>query len=907
MFDKKRIVVSVLLAVMMICSPFVWVSNFSSNAIANEEVTRFICLSRQDCDKVLLSWEPVPFTKSYEVRRSDTLVKELTQDFTMYIDSDIQNKQTYNYSIIAKDIDGKIISTSFSIPVLINCPDENDKTTLEFQVNSFMYRINGIQKGPMSTEPVVMSGRSFLVIRYIAEELSAKISWDGSEKKVTITTRDGKIIELWIGKPNAKIDGEDVFIDEDDHSIVPYISEGRTLLPLRFVSNSLGAEEVLWDGETKTITLIWVNDNSTKHQIQLIVNEKSNETNKVSAYDVLGNNYVFDLVQENISLESGDQIVTNYTISKVIKTFESAVAFIAPENTSKIDMSELIKGVVIANIIDKKLCTITISSDKQELTFTYDIGLDGLTNVEPDSWIRISSTENKHITSWEYLRNELHEGVEEFSAEFFNDNQHISMNSLGINTENTVSDNPFPSVVTSTNQEFESLSVDTCYRLAYSTNWLGRNILTSIEETVCPCDLSIISLSESEVSIYSGEKFEYSFQVTNNSLVNKEISLFANCDSGEFPGKFELLCEEIRLDPKESKKVVLLIKPDDKVSQDFKITYGAVCDGQKIEQEFALEVIFYEADYEIIMQEYIHNPNNHRIFSVPVTIKNIKNSSMDLSLSVTKKAGMTVEISSENVNLLANSSKQVFININLGKDNYYKKGESFLIVLTVDDNLKKKKFSCEYLTDSTKRPVVDISTSFDKKTNTVTLDADIDWLMFKPDHVTVDWGDGKAIKSAGSFPYKHKYSKNGTYVIKVTAYTTKSIWNLHCLGWGYETIIVGSMNKYPELNNLSIEVDEDVPTRIKLSCDIDWKQYSSEKIGLRILWGDGKYYVYLKDGEPLLIDSEIEYNYQEFIRKRSDKHYIIQLMFVSKAKKKEDIKVLKTYRLEVDIKGSKSK
>ncbi|MGB9730180.1 MAG: copper amine oxidase N-terminal domain-containing protein, partial [Thermoprotei archaeon] len=38
--------------------------------------------------------------------------------------------------------------------------------------------------------------------------------------------------------------------------VVPEIINGRTMLPLRFVAESLGAD-VQWDGTTKTITITY--------------------------------------------------------------------------------------------------------------------------------------------------------------------------------------------------------------------------------------------------------------------------------------------------------------------------------------------------------------------------------------------------------------------------------------------------------------------------------------------------------------------------------------------------------------------------------------------------------------------------------------------------------------------------
>jgi hypothetical protein len=72
---------------------------------------------------------------------------------------------------------------------------------------------------------------------------------------VTIVVKD-TTIELWIGKPQAKVNGVTKWIDDTNHKVMPEIISGSTMLPLRFVTENLGAK-VEWDGTTKTITITY--------------------------------------------------------------------------------------------------------------------------------------------------------------------------------------------------------------------------------------------------------------------------------------------------------------------------------------------------------------------------------------------------------------------------------------------------------------------------------------------------------------------------------------------------------------------------------------------------------------------------------------------------------------------------
>jgi len=48
--------------------------------------------------------------------------------------------------------------------------------------------------------------------------------------------------------------GNTVPIDKDNPKIVPFIKDGRTMLPLRFILENFGAE-VFWDGKQRKITI----------------------------------------------------------------------------------------------------------------------------------------------------------------------------------------------------------------------------------------------------------------------------------------------------------------------------------------------------------------------------------------------------------------------------------------------------------------------------------------------------------------------------------------------------------------------------------------------------------------------------------------------------------------------------
>ena len=58
-----------------------------------------------------------------------------------------------------------------------------------------------------------------------------------------------------LNKPTALRDGEFVEIDAGNPNIAPQIINGKTMVPIRFVTESLGAT-VSWDNTTQTATVI---------------------------------------------------------------------------------------------------------------------------------------------------------------------------------------------------------------------------------------------------------------------------------------------------------------------------------------------------------------------------------------------------------------------------------------------------------------------------------------------------------------------------------------------------------------------------------------------------------------------------------------------------------------------------
>lgn len=129
---------------------------------------------------------------------------------------------------------------------------ENQKTVLVFIIDNNTYTVNG-ELIEMDVSPVIIEGRTMLPIRFAATPLGAEVGWDNETRKVTVSLGN-TVIELWIGQSNALVNGVTVPIDANNSNVKPLIINDRTMLPIRFVTESLGCD-VHWDDITRKVTI----------------------------------------------------------------------------------------------------------------------------------------------------------------------------------------------------------------------------------------------------------------------------------------------------------------------------------------------------------------------------------------------------------------------------------------------------------------------------------------------------------------------------------------------------------------------------------------------------------------------------------------------------------------------------
>lgn len=100
--------------------------------------------------------------------------------------------------------------------------------------------------------PFLEKGRTMVPLRFISEQRGAQVLWVKEENKAIIIYNE-VYIELWVDQNKNYVRMNGVFYTID---VAPYTLKGRTVVPVRFVSEFLGGK-VFWNQDTKTVTIIF--------------------------------------------------------------------------------------------------------------------------------------------------------------------------------------------------------------------------------------------------------------------------------------------------------------------------------------------------------------------------------------------------------------------------------------------------------------------------------------------------------------------------------------------------------------------------------------------------------------------------------------------------------------------------
>ena len=197
-------------------------------------------------DSINLSWTAVDGANEYQIFEyfKDTgLVKMLdrTKDTGITI-SGLENGSTHSY----------IVQPISYVEIADNVFAENSvSATCGQNEDDIKIFVNGTQIDFSKYDnvmPVIENGRTLVPVRAVSETLLCEVLWHDDTQEIDITKGD-IFVKLTIGNTTAYVNGKQIQLDT-----APDIRSGRTLVPLRFIAESLKLN-VEWNGDSRTITI----------------------------------------------------------------------------------------------------------------------------------------------------------------------------------------------------------------------------------------------------------------------------------------------------------------------------------------------------------------------------------------------------------------------------------------------------------------------------------------------------------------------------------------------------------------------------------------------------------------------------------------------------------------------------
>ena len=164
-------------------------------------------------------------------------------------------------------------------------------------------------------KPMLINNRTFVPVRALSESLGAKVDWDGNNQIVTITKLETRPTKIMFTNNNTEQtypqtyyttmlqinsnilvsykDFTQLTITSDENmDVTPVIIEGRTMLPARYVANSLGYE-VEWDEKTRTVICTFTGLLKEESEQEKIVHTETNPLNTDIVKTVLNGFYTY--------------------------------------------------------------------------------------------------------------------------------------------------------------------------------------------------------------------------------------------------------------------------------------------------------------------------------------------------------------------------------------------------------------------------------------------------------------------------------------------------------------------------------------------------------------------------------------------------------------------------------------
>lgn len=100
-------------------------------------------------------------------------------------------------------------------------------------------------------QPIIINDRTMVPMRKIFEAMGCEVLWDEKVEMIDVWRGDENLMTLWIGDSEMWTPGGLVYLDA-----APFVMNDRTLVPVRAISESIGAQ-VDWDEYSWTVIITY--------------------------------------------------------------------------------------------------------------------------------------------------------------------------------------------------------------------------------------------------------------------------------------------------------------------------------------------------------------------------------------------------------------------------------------------------------------------------------------------------------------------------------------------------------------------------------------------------------------------------------------------------------------------------
>ena len=122
-----------------------------------------------------------------------------------------------------------------------------DTPTIRLTLGSTNASVGGTAT-KLDAAPIALNGVTYLPLKFVSDAIKGNVAWDNTTKRATFLRGD-KLLELWLDQKGYVINGK-----RETAAAAPIIRNGRTLVPVRLVSEQLGLK-VHYDAAQKIITI----------------------------------------------------------------------------------------------------------------------------------------------------------------------------------------------------------------------------------------------------------------------------------------------------------------------------------------------------------------------------------------------------------------------------------------------------------------------------------------------------------------------------------------------------------------------------------------------------------------------------------------------------------------------------